>query len=480
MSNTDEDIHALIDIIPHFVWIARADGSMEYGNQRWRDYTGLTIEQTQREGWLQSLHPDDRRHSLDAWQTAAQTGMPYEVEHRAQQGGTLSYRWFLTRAMPYKDAQGTILKWFGTSTDIDDQKRTEEALRQSQARIRALINSNLIGIVSSEENGGEEFVVVDANEAFLQMTGYSREDLDRGMLTRARLRVPEDEHLFKHARQELGASGQHTPFETELVCKDGSHLPVLIGGVLFQNDYRRQMVIFVLNNSARKELEQRKDDFINMASHELRNPLTALKLQTSLLDRQLTRQGISAPTLSDMQDQLNTVTRLVEELLDVSKIQTGRLEYRQEMVDLDALLQEIADTMQQTHPSHRILVHGAVRVSLMADRDRLAQIFTNLLSNAIKYSPAAETVEMNLSATPETVTIHVRDHGLGIPQEQQEKIFERFYRAAGPRQSVIPGLGMGLYIVAEIIKHYRGTITVESAEGHGSTFTVTFPRTLAG
>src|SRR5204863_8571856 len=139
-----------------------------------------------------------------------------------------------------------------------------------------------------------------------------------------------------------------------------------------------------------------------------------------------------------------------------------RREYRQEMVDCDALLRDIAYTMQRTHPSHRILVHGEVRANLMADRDRLGQVFTNLLSNAIKYSPAAETVEMNLSPSPETVTIRVRDHGLGIPQEQQEKIFERFYRVAGPKQRVTPGLGMGLFIVAEIIKHYGGTIEVES------------------
>jgi signal transduction histidine kinase len=145
-------------------------------------------------------------------------------------------------------------------------------------------------------------------------------------------------------------------------------------------------------------------------------------------------------------------------------------------VDLDALLREMADTMQQTHPSHTILVHGTVQASLLGDRDRLAQVFTNLLSNAIKYSPEAQTVEMDLSASPETVTIRVRDHGLGIPREQREKIFERFYRAADPKQRAIPGLGMGLYIVAEIVKRHGGTISVDSAIGKGSTFTVTLPR----
>jgi len=132
--------------------------------------------------------------------------------------------------------------------------------------------------------------------------------------------------------------------------------------------------------------------------------------------------------------------------------------------------------MQHIHPSHTLVVRSAVQTSLIGDRDRLGQVFINLISNAIKYSPDAETVEMDLSASPEMVTIRVHDHGLGIPREQRDKIFERFYRAAGPKQRVISGLGMGLYIVAEIVKRHGGTITVDSEVGKGSTFTVTLPR----
>jgi PAS domain S-box-containing protein len=384
------------------------------------------------------------------------------------------YRWFLARAMPVRDKAGQIVKWFGTCTDIEDQKRAEQALRQSQERIRALIDSNIIGIVSVE---GEEDVLVEANDAYLHMTGYTQEDVRSRTLSVQSTTLPEQAPLFQRTLQELIASGQHTPFETELVCQDGSRLPVVVGGVIFQERPRR-IVAFVLDNSARKELEQRKDDFISMASHELRNPLTALKLQTTLLHRQLARQGTldETPALARMETQINKITRLVEELLDVSKIQAGGLEYRQERVDLDALLGEVAETMQQTHPSHCILVYGAVQTSLIGDRDRLGQVFTNLISNAIKYSPNAQTVEMDLSTSEDVVTVRVRDHGLGIPREQRAKIFDRFYRVSGPRQKTIPGLGMGLYIVAEIVKHHGGTITVDSAVGEGSTFTVTLPK----
>jgi signal transduction histidine kinase len=233
----------------------------------------------------------------------------------------------------------------------------------------------------------------------------------------------------------------------------------------------------VLDNSARKELEQRKDDFINMASHELRTPLTAVKIQTQLVRKRLAKhsQHEAATALCRVEGPVKQLERLIAELLDVSRIQAGRLEYIRERVDLDELLREVTDTMQHMSPSHAILVRGSVQTSLIGDRDRLRQVFTNLLSNAIKYSPDAKTVEVELSATAEAVTIRVTDHGLGIPREQRDKIFERFYRASDLSQRAIPGLGMGLYIVAEIVKRHGGTITVDSEVGKGSTFTVTLP-----
>jgi len=321
-------------------------------------------------------------------------------------------------------------------------------------------------------------VLVEANEAYLHMTGYTQEDVRSRTLTRVKITPPEQAPLFERALQEVAARGQHTPLETEVVCKDGSRLPVLAGGVLLQ-EHPRQVIGFVLDNSARKELEQRKDDFISMASHELRNPLAAVKMQAQLVQKRLERQSHheAATALSRVEGPVKQRERLVAELLDVSKIQAGRLEYLQEPVDLDALLREITDTMQHLNSSHTLVVHGAAQTNLIGDRDRLGQVFTNLLSNAIKYSPDAKTVEVDLSTSPETVKIRVHDHGLGIPREQRDKIFDWFYRVTDPKQRAIPGLGMGLYIVAEIVKRHGGTITVDSAVGKGSTFPVTLPRT---
>lgn len=464
-----EELRVLTEAVPQMLWTTRADGLSDSFNKRFCDYTGVTSEQMKGYGWSQFLHPDDYARTMAVRKRAFLTGINYEVEYRLREGRTGCYRWFLARARPVRDEAGQIIKWFGTCTDIDDRKRIEEALRLSQKRIRALVDSNIIGIVSSE---GEDNVVVEANDAFLQMTGYGREDIDNRRLLGPQIFAVEEACLLK----ELTSCGQITPFEAEVVCKDGSRLPVLIGGVVVQ-EQPCQTISFVLDNSARKELEQRKDEFISMASHELRNPLAVLKLQTTLLSRQLSGQGIesSAPAFTRMENQLNKVTRLVGELLDVSRIQAGKMEYRQEKVNLDELLREVAETMQQTQPGHTILIHGTGESDLLGDRDRLGQVFTNLLSNAIKYSPDAKTVEVELSSSAEQMMIRVRDHGLGIPREQREKIFERFYRATNPRQRTVPGLGIGLYIVAEIVRHHQGTITVESELGKGSTFLVTLP-----
>ncbi|GHO61138.1 histidine kinase [Ktedonobacter sp. SOSP1-52] len=469
LKTSEQNFRTLAEMVPQLVWTMWPDGRLDYTNQRYRDVTQANLTLEGDDLWRQFVHPEDIERTLALRHQLLRIGEIYENEYRLKDGRTGEYRWYLTRALPVRDEAGQIIKWFGTGTDIDDQKRVEEALRQSQEQANVLMNSNIIGIFV-----GEREQIVDANDTFLRMTGYTREDLRAGRMNWLHMTPPDYLARSLEARQELDAQQSITPYEKEYVCKDGSRLPVLVGAVLLEH-HSSQAITFVLDNSARKELEQRKDDFISMASHELRNPLTALKLHTTLLYRQLAKQGLQASALSSMETQINKLTRLVEELLDVSKIQAGRLEYVQETVDLDALLREIVDTMQQTNPSHTILMRGVVQTNLMADRDRLGQVFTNLLSNAIKYSPGAETVEMDLSASAEAVTIRVQDHGLGIPREQRDKIFERFYRAAGPRQRAIPGLGMGLYIVAEIVKHHGGTITVESEVGKGSTFTVTLP-----
>ncbi|EFH80793.1 ATP-binding protein [Ktedonobacter racemifer] len=471
---TPASCDTLIDSIPQLVWTARPDGLHDYANRRWLDYVGLTFEQVHRDIWayLPFLHPEDQEGNRMHWEYALDTGTLFEYEQRIKQCQTGEYRWFLTRAEPLRNEADQIVKWVGTSTDIEEQKRIEDVLREGQERADALMQSKIIGINIIE---GEQ--IVDANDTFLRMTGYTREDLRAGRLNWRNMTPPEYMARTVQSLQELATQQSMTPYEKEYVCQDGSRLLVLVCGVVFQH-HPHQAINFVLDNSARKELEQHKDDFINMASHELRTPLTVVKMQTQLVHKRLEKhsQHEAATTLSRVERPIEQLERLIGELLDVSQMQAGRLKYVRERVDLDALLREATDTMQHMSPSHTIVVRGSIQTSVIGDRDRLEQMLSNLLSNAIKYSPDAKTVEVELSTSESAVTIRVIDHGLGIPREQRDKIFERFYRDAGLRQHAVPGLGMGLYIVAEIVKHHGGTITVDSDVGKGSTFTVTFPR----
>ncbi len=170
------------------------------------------------------------------------------------------------------------------------------------------------------------------------------------------------------------------------------------------------------------------------------------------------------------------MTKLITDLLDVSKIRAGRLEYAYEPVEIDTLVQEIVETFQQTTTTHTITIEGTSHSSVLGDSDRLGQVVMNLITNAIKYSPQADRVHVTLTSSQDMVTISVQDDGVGIPKEHQQHIFEQFYRAHTTGTTTIQGLGMGLYISREIVERHKGKIWFESIEGQGSTFFVALPK----
>ena len=234
---------------------------------------------------------------------------------------------------------------------------------------------------------------------------------------------------------------------------------------------------YVLDITEQKILEQRKDDFINMASHELKTPLTALKTMVQMLKRRLVKQDQQdyVASVNRMEAQIDTLTKLTTELLDVSKMRSGKLEYADDLVDINELLSNLVEALQPSVSQHQILLTGRACRPIHGDKDRLEQVFSNLLTNAIKYSPEADRVSVHIDTCESTVSVHIRDYGIGIPKDVQKHIFERFYRVQGVRDNNFPGLGMGLYIVEAIVKRHGGRITVESEEGEGSTFSVMLP-----
>lgn len=220
-----------------------------------------------------------------------------------------------------------------------------------------------------------------------------------------------------------------------------------------------------------------RDDFIYVASHELRTPVTSLKLYTEVLRRQAERGSFDqiGKNLGKMNAQIDKLSVLIGDLLDVSRIESGKLELREDEVDLGALVAEIVDAIQPTAPKHRIEIEGELARTVRGDRDRLGQVLTNLLTNATKYSPLADRVIVRLGEDGDRAFVEFQDFGIGIDSEHLERIFERFYRVNGSGYDSFPGLGIGLYISIQIVRRHGGEISVTSRKGEGSAFRVEVP-----
>jgi two-component system, chemotaxis family, CheB/CheR fusion protein len=223
-------------------------------------------------------------------------------------------------------------------------------------------------------------------------------------------------------------------------------------------------------------LEQR-EEFMAIASHELKTPLTSLKGYTQILHAGFRRAGDerSATLLAKMEIQINKLITLIGDLLDVTKIEVGKLQWHTELFDLDALVRDIVEELGHTTKRHQIRIEGAIRTPVSGNPERIGQVLTNLLSNAIKYSPQVGVVLVTLQAERDVATVGVQDFGIGIALEKQEHLFERFFRVSDAEHAEFPGLGLGLYIAAEIVKRHGGRMWVESRMGVGSTFFFSIP-----
>lgn len=225
-----------------------------------------------------------------------------------------------------------------------------------------------------------------------------------------------------------------------------------------------------------KTLQSQKDTFLGIASHELKTPLTSIKIYAQVLERALNKAGDtkSAMYARKMDEQVNKLTSLIGDLLDVTKISAGKMQISEDMFDFKELVDEVIEE-QQLSCSHTIINKSEPVGMVFADRNRIAQVVTNLLSNAIKYSPGAEKVVVFTTQSPEGVQFCVQDFGIGMPEDKQDKVFDQYYRVSGDEQHTFPGLGLGLFIASQIIQRSGGKIWVSSVLGKGSTFCFSLP-----
>lgn len=367
--------------------------------------------------------------------------------------------------------------------DISDHKRLQEELQYAKEQLEIILHNIADGIVVQDTDGK----IIYANQAAATFTDYPsvEELLDAPPLAYLdRFEITDEQGNsvpFTSFPGRRALRGEANPQVTlRYVHKDTQavHWALIKSTAIFDNEHRPSLVISIIQDITQfKELEQRKDMFISIASHELKTPITSLQGYIEILHRMFEKEGRDelVRRIAQMQRQVHNLTALIADLLDLSKIQSGKLELALAPFDFDALVYDVVETLQHTTATHTIFIKGALKQEIVADRDRLEQVFINLLSNAIKYSPKADRVDVEVTSEQDRVVVRVRDYGIGIPPPEREKIFERFYRVTNAKTPHFSGLGMGLYIAHEIIQRHKGEIGVESTEGEGSTFYVSLP-----
>jgi two-component system, chemotaxis family, CheB/CheR fusion protein len=274
-------------------------------------------------------------------------------------------------------------------------------------------------------------------------------------------------------------------YEVEHTFPEIGHKIILLNARRIEGD---ALILLALEDiTLRKQMEEEKqmlleqrEDFLGIASHELKTPITTIKGYTQMLQQRFTRAGDEQATtlLNRMNTQLDKLIRLIGELLDLTRMEAGQLPWHNVAFDLNLLVQDTVEAMAYTTEQHQIHIEGMVPLPVVADRERIEQVLLNLLSNAIKYSPHADTVLVHLSVEQGSARISVQDFGIGIDPAKQNQLFERFFRVSDVEHETFPGLGLGLYIAAQIIQRQGGQIWAESQQNAGSTFVFTIPLTL--
>lgn len=380
-------------------------------------------------------------------------------------------------AAPIRDSQGNLHGVVLIFRDISATKSSLQKIREGELRFREFADS-MPDIISRFDLNYKRIFV---NKAYLHLTGKRRSEVLNKPLSDT---LTERNHPWINYFDEVVSTGEAKIVVTPIPTVSGERT---FSVRLIPEFSARKKVVSILSIAqditAAKEEEERKDQFISIASHELKTPITSLKAYAQLARKHLETHPDSKikSLVQRMEVQVDNITSLVSDLLDVTKIEAGKLLLPKDTFDINQLVREIAHDMDQTHPSHRIDIKGALKKYVFADRFRIGQVLTNLLTNAIKYSPDADTVVITLREKNGEAVIAVKDNGIGISEIDQQHIFERFYqtKAARDHEGRLSSLGLGLYITAEIVKRHGGRIWVDSTVGKGSTFSFTVPLSKA-
>lgn len=496
LQQSEDQLRLMTETIPQQVWTALPNGEVDYYNQRWRDFTGQNLEQLRADGWAEIVHPEDLARVKEAWHHSVQTGNEYEVEARLL-SRTGEYHWILGQALPLRDQQGNIVKWYGTNTDITDLIQVREAFKDSELNFRTLADTMPQIVWTARPDGWLDYY----NQRWYDYTGMTWEET-QGWGWQPVMH-PEDIQMTIDTWSECVLTGKNYEIEYRFRrASDGQYRWHLSRAFPLRNhqgeivkwfgsstdiDDQKRAEEALWNalqqqQTARAEAEKAnriKDEFLAVLSHELRTPLNPILGWATLLKTGKLDQAKTVQALETIERNAKLQVDLIEDLLDVSRILRGKLSLNVSPVNLATTISAALETVSLAAAAKEITIQTVLEENIgtvTGDSARLQQIVWNLVSNAVKFTSEGGKVEVRLDQCGSMAQIQVSDTGKGISPEFLPHIFDYFRQEDSSITRKFGGLGLGLAIVRQLVELHGGTVKVDSAgEGQGATFTVRLP-----
>jgi PAS domain S-box-containing protein len=435
------------------------------------------------QSFLDVVHPEDHDFVDAAWK-AALTGMPYDIEHRILVGDKV--KWVHELAELEFDEHGTLLGAFGTTDDITDIKNTQEALQQERGFLRQVIDAAPSVIFVRDREG--RFLL--GNEALAQSYGTSPESLIG--LTEENFNPNTDEvaHFYRNDLDVISTGNSKVIPEVKVTHTDGSvHWYNTVKIPLIDDDKCNKVLVVATDVTERKRAEEalrladrRKDEFLAMLAHELRNPLAPIRNAVQLLKMQGATDPKLAWSLNVIDRQVTHMTLLLDDLLDVARIMHGKIALKAECFELTDIVNNAIETSRpliESRGQELIISQTATSQWIEGDHVRLAQVLSNLLNNAAKYTSEGGKITLSVTRDGSDAIIEVRDTGIGISPDILPHVFDLFTQADRSLAHSQGGLGLGLTLVRRLVEIHGGTVTAASAGiGKGSSFMVRLPALL--
>lgn len=356
----------------------------------------------------------------------------------------------------------------------DNEQKYKEALKQSENQYKTLVEKAPIGIYTITKEG----IIDSFNPKMVELAGVESAHQVIGLNA---FNMPSYKRAGLDKLFKKGFRGKAFESEIEYTSHIGKKKSFRYyrGAPLYSNDGKRveKLLLIVEDITKRKQLENQKDEFTSLVTHELKNPIATINGYVQLLQNHLKTivDQKSTSYLSNIEDQIHTVTGLINGLLSTTRLRAKGFEFYDEKFSLDELLKKTIEHVQTTSSTHPIILKGKSKKNIYADKERIAQVIINLVQNALRYSPQGKKVIVSVSSDSQKVLIRVQDFGIGIAKRYQKKIFNRFFQVHSSQSKYTLGMGLGLHIASQIIKHYKGRIWVESNKERGSSFYVSLP-----